>query len=61
MLAQEADPAMRDALRLQMMEFGRTPRQVGQLVCSRACMCGLGVFSTRNYILQAWVHSWQLH
>lgn len=52
---------MRDALRLQMMEFGRTPRQVGQLVCSRACMCGLGVFSTRNYILQAWVHSWQLH
>ena len=29
MLAQVSDPAMRDALRLQMMEFGRTPRQVG--------------------------------
>ena len=29
-LEQEADPAMRDALRLQMMEFGRTPRQVGR-------------------------------
>lgn len=26
----EADPGMRDALRLQMMEFGRTPRQVGE-------------------------------
>ena len=25
---QESDPGMRDALRLQMMEFGRTPRQV---------------------------------
>lgn len=28
-LAREQDPAMRDALRLQMMEFGRTPQQVG--------------------------------
>ena len=27
-LEQEGDPALRDALRLQMMEFGRTPRQV---------------------------------
>ena len=27
-LEQEGDPAVRDALRLQMMEFGRTPRQV---------------------------------
>ncbi|KAL4452133.1 hypothetical protein ABPG75_007795 [Micractinium tetrahymenae] len=27
-LASERDPAMRDALRLQMMEFGRTPRQL---------------------------------
>lgn len=28
-LEQEGDPVLRDALRLQMMEFGRTPRQVG--------------------------------
>jgi factor associated with neutral sphingomyelinase activation len=28
-LHQEGDPLMREALRLQMMEFGRTPRQVG--------------------------------
>lgn len=27
-LEQERDPVMREALRLQMMEFGRTPRQV---------------------------------
>ena len=26
----EQDPVMREALRLQMMEFGRTPRQVSQ-------------------------------
>ena len=27
-LQQEEDPVMREALRVQMMEFGRTPRQL---------------------------------
>lgn len=31
----ERDPGMRDALRLQMMEFGRTPRQVGSRQAGR--------------------------
>lgn len=35
-LEAEPDPGMRDALRLQMMEFGRTPRQV------RAAAAGAG-------------------
>ena len=58
-LAQEGDPGMREALRLQMMEFGRTPRQVGE-ESGRAGVCMEGARVSKGFRRALQNSSWIL-